>query len=131
MPLQKQVLKNTPRQVVIAIQGQDGQSTISMQEVLSPGQTLDLANASLTITSVYYTVTNFANVRRNQNAIINFNSGYDSVRFAQDMGFALNQQANSNITVNIGGGNNTIIFELTKSEGYNEVNRQALYPKDR
>ncbi len=135
MPITKYVIKNTPRQAVVAIHGNDGQTIIAPADLAYAGQTVDLPNVTLTISSIHYQIEKFANIRRSSNSVINFVAGYDTVRFAEDLGFTLGGNvgmlANANITINVGGGNNSIFLQLTKSEGYNETNRQVLQPKDR
>jgi hypothetical protein len=57
--------------------------------------------------------------------------GQDMINFAQVFGFSLSENSNSNITVNLGTGENTMILQLSKTSGYNETDRQTLQPKDR
>lgn len=131
MPISKFVIKNTPRQAVVAIHGNDGQTTITPLEICYAGQTIDAPNVNLAITSMHYQVERFANIKRSSNTVINLVAGYDTVRFAEDLGFTIGMTANANITVNIGGGNNSIFLQLSKTDGFVETNRQILQPKAR
>lgn len=131
MAVTKFLIKNTPRQAVVAIQGNDGQAVINPWELAYAGQTIDQPNVNLMITSLHYQVGSFANIVRSGNVVINLVAGYDTVKFAEDLGFPIGLYPNANITVNVGGGNNSIFIQMTKSEGFNEVNRQILQPKDR
>lgn len=131
MALEKRILKNTPRQVVVELHGDNGASTISVQELATSDQTVDAANVNLSITAIHYQVGQFANVVRSGNIILNLVAGYDSVMFAETFGFSLNKNPNANVVVNVGSGINSIFLVMSKSEGYNEINRQALYLKDR
>ncbi len=131
MPIEKRILKNTPRQAVVELHGDSGQSVISVQELATSEQTVDAPNVNLTITAIHYQVSQFANITRNGNVVLNLVAGYDSVRFAEDFGFSLSKFANANVAVNMGTGNNSIFIVMSKAEGYNEPNRQSLYLKDR
>ncbi len=131
MPIEKRILKNTPRQAVVELHGDSGQSVISVQELATSEQTVDAPNVNLTITAIHYQVSQFAKITRNGNVVLNLVAGYDSVRFAEDFGFSLSKFANANVAVNMGTGNNSIFIVMSKAEGYNEPNRQSLYLKDR
>lgn len=123
----KYIIKNARRQAVVSIRG-SGQANISVQELACVGQTVDVANVDLTIAGMFYQLFSSANIVRNGNVVLNLVAGYDTVKFAEDFGFVLNRNANSNIIVNLGGGNNYIAFQLTKGVGYNEADNQVLLP---
>lgn len=130
MPVDKYVLKNANRQAVVILNG-SGQANISIQELATAVQTLDVANLQLTITGLFYQTASTANIVRGSNTIINLVSGYGTVKFAEEFGFSLDRNANANVTVNLGSGENSLILQFTKGVGYNEPDRQSFKPYQR
>lgn len=130
MAVTKYILKNTYRQTSVKFVG-TGQSTFSIYEALKSDQTIDAANVKLDITDIYHETSATANIVRGSNVIISMVQGQDMINFAQVFGFSLSENSNSNITVNLGTGENTMILQLSKTSGYNETDRQTLQPKDR
>lgn len=130
MPVDKYITKNALRQAVVTLNG-SGQANISMQELATAIQTIDVANAQLTITGIFYQTASSANIIRGSNVILNLVAGYGTVKFAEDFGYSLDRNSNANVTVNLGSGDNSIILQFTKGVGYNEPNRQEYQPYQR
>ena len=130
MAVDKYITKKTRRQAAVILNG-NGQTTISIQELATSEQTLDVANLKLTISDIYYQTAAAANIVRGSNVILNLVAGYDTVKFSEDFGFVLDRNANANVVVNLGSGENTLILQFSKGEGYNEPDRQALKPYER
>lgn len=130
MAVDKYILKKSQRQAAVILNG-SGQSTISVQELATAIQTVDVANLKLTISDIYYQTAAAGNIVRGSNVILNLVAGYDTVKFSEDFGFVLDRNSNANVVVNLGAGENSVVLQFSKGEGYNEPNRQTLQPKDR
>lgn len=140
MPITKSILKNTKRQAVVKLTG-TGTATVDIFELKYVGantlaygssirlhdQTVSPANVELMITDLMYDVSTTSNITRNSNVIWTMNSGAATFGFANDIGVVLNQDANANVVVNIGGtANGTVLIGFTKGAGYNDPDLQGL-----
>ena len=139
MPVQKSILKNTKRQAVVKLVG-NGSATISIFELayvgantLATGSSIRLhdqsvtpANVQLTITDLFYDVSAAANIVRNGNVIWAMNPGQGTYNFTQEIGVALDQDANANVIVNLSNtnANSSIVIGFTKGTGYNDIDLQ-------
>lgn len=130
MAVSKYILKNSYRQVAVKFVG-TGQSTLSIYEVANADQTVDAGNVLLNITDVFHETANACNVVRGGNVIFSTVQGQDIINYAQLFGLSLTENANANVVVNLGSGENTMILQFSKTRGYNETDRQTLQPKDR
>lgn len=128
MPVQVSVLKNSKRQAVVKLVGTGvGYVNVhSLAAVVGPNaitdvQTITTANLQLTISDLYYDVSAASNIVRNSNVIWAMNGGSADFAFSRDVGVVLNQDANANVVVNIGGtANGTVLMQFTKGSGYND-----------
>jgi len=139
MPVTKTILKNTKRQAVVKLVG-TGEATISIYELayvgantLATGSSIRLhdqsvtpANVQLTITDLFYDVSAAANIVRNGNVIWAMNPGQGTYNFTQEIGVALDQDANANVVVNLSttNANSSIVIGFTKGTGYNDIDLQ-------
>lgn len=124
----KHILKKTRRQAAVKVTG-TGSATISVQELAYADQSVDVANLVLTITDAMFTTTAAGNVTRGGNLILVLPSGSaDQFSFSQDYGIALDEKANANVIVNLGGTEGVCILQFTKGAGYNDPNRQNQGP---
>lgn len=137
MPVNKFILKNAKRQAAVKLTG-TGQATVSIYDflaVLGPNaitdtQTITPANVQLHISDIMYDVSGHSNVIRNGNVVWTMNDNGSDFAFSRDLGVVLNEQANANVIVNIGGAaDGTVILQFTKGDGYNDpFNRQLQGP---
>lgn len=139
MPITKTILKNTKRQAVVKLVG-SGQATVDIFELAYVGantiatgsairlhdQSVTPANVQLTITDLFYDCSVTSNIVRNGNVIWAMSPGHGTYNFTQEMGVALDQDANANVIVNIGttGANSAIVIGFTKGTGYNDLDLQ-------
>lgn len=128
MPVTKSILKNSKRQAVVKLVG-TGLGYINVHELaavvgpnaISDVQTVSTANLELTISDLFYDVSAASNITRNSNVIWAMNGGSADYAFSRDIGVVLNQDANANVLVNIGGtANGTVLIQFTKGAGYND-----------
>jgi hypothetical protein len=137
MPVNKFILKNAKRQAAVKLTG-TGQATVSIYDflaVLGPNaitdtQTITPANVQLHISDIMYDVSGSSNVIRNGNVVWTMNDNGSDFAFSRDLGVVLNEQANANVVVNIGGAvDGTVILQFTKGDGYNDpYDRQKQGP---
>lgn len=121
------ILKNTRRQAAVKITG-TGTANVNLWDVAYSDQTVTPANVILAITDVYYDVANSANIKRNANLVLSVNAGTQMCAFTQSFGYALDEQANANVLVNLGAVEGTMIIQFSKTAGYNDPNRQNQGP---
>lgn len=127
----KVILKNTRRQAAVKVDG-TGSATINIYELAYADQTVTEANVSLTITDIAFTTLANGNITRNGNVMLVLPAGSaDTFNFTNDLGVALNEKANANVVVNLGGSEGVCIIQFTKGDGYNDPDRQNLQPRDR
>ena len=123
-------LKVTRRQAAYKIVG-TGLGNVSIYDALYGDQTIDAANVKLTITSLAYDVGNSANITRNGNVIFNMTAGQTEFNFTEHLGIVFDEDAKSNVTVNLGATPGTVILQFSKEAGYTDPDRQILQPMDR
>lgn len=129
----KHILKNTRRQAAVKVTG-TGSATIDIHELRYLGansqidaQSVTPANVQLTITDVAFTTLANGNITRNGNLILVLPAGgADQFTFTNDFGVALDEQANSNVVVNLGASEGVCIIQFTKGSGYNDRDLQPL-----
>ena len=129
----KHILKNTRRQAAVKVTG-TGSATIDIHELRYLGansqvdaQSVTPANVQLTITDVAFTTLASGNITRNGNLILVMPAdSADTFNFASDFGFVLDEQANANVVVNLGGSEGVCIIQFTKGTGYNDRDLQPL-----
>ena len=109
-------LKVTRRQAAYKIVG-TGLGNVSIYDALYGDQTIDAANVKLTITSLAYDVGNSANITRNGNVIFNMTAGQTEFNFTEHLGIVFDEDANSNVTVNLGATRGTVIVQFSKEIG--------------
>lgn len=127
------VIKNTRRQAVVSAVG-TGKFYANLQPLLYANitgeidQTFTEANAVASITGVTYSVTGTTTVVRGGTTFLNLTDGQESWKFAQENGFVLNSttdlKSNANIEINFGGATGTVILNISKEQGFNDLDLQ-------
>lgn len=136
MAIQAAYLKITRRQAVVKLTG-TGQYTIDLSNLIHSSnisglvnttQTFTRANCVCTISDIAYDVTTAAsNITRGSNVIWAMTPGPASYNFTQNMGVALDQDANANVVVNIAGTlDGTVLIQFSKGLGFNDVDLQNI-----
>jgi hypothetical protein len=120
-------LKVTARQSAFAVVG-SGTATITAYDMVHSSQTLDAANAVFTISDIVYDVNNSANITRGGNLIFACNAGQNEINLTDSVGAVLNDKATSNVTVNLGASEGTMIIQFTKGTGFIDQDRQNQGP---
>lgn len=123
----KHILKKSRRQAAVLVTG-TGTATIDIFELASADQVVTEANVELTISDLAYDVANSANVKRSGNLIFAMNAGQNEFNFTDNLGVVLNEKSNSNVIVNLGASEGTVIIQFTKGSGYNDPDRQHQGP---
>ena len=122
------ILKKTRRQAAVKVHG-TGSATISIYDLAYADQTITTANLELMITDAAFMTNTAGNVTRNGNLILVLPSGSaDTFNFTADIGVNLNEQANSNVVVNLGASEGVCILQFSKGAGYNDPDRQNQGP---
>ena len=122
------ILKNTRRQAAVKVSG-TGTATIDVASLAYPDQTVTTANLVLTITDACFMTLAAGNVTRNGNLILVMPAdAADTFNFTADIGVNLNEQANANVVVNLGGSEGVCILQFSKGAGSNDPNRQNQGP---
>ena len=131
---EKRILKITKRQAAVAIVG-TGLANVSIYELAHPGpnaitdtQVVTPANVSLTISDIAYDVGGSANITRGGNLIFACSAGSGEHNYTDSLGVVLNDQANANITVNLGAVEGTMVIQFTKGAGYIDRDLQNQGP---
>ena len=136
MAIQAAYLKITRRQAVVKLTG-TGVYTIDLANLVhtsaSSGlvattQTFSSANCVCTISDIAYDVTTAgSNITRGSNVIWAMTPGPALYNFTQNMGVALDQDANANVVINIAGTlEGTVIIQFSKGLGFNDVDLQNI-----
>jgi hypothetical protein len=126
----KRILKVTARQAAVEVVG-SGSATISIYDLIHTRQTIDVGNVELTITDVAYDVGNSANIKREGNLVLAVNAGQNEINLTEKIGAALVDKISSNVVVNLGEAEGTMIIQFTKGNGYVDPDRQNLQPRER
>jgi len=126
----KRILKVTARQAAVEVVG-SGNATISIYDLIHPRQTIDAANVELTISDVAYDVGNSANIKRDGNLVLAVNAGQNEINLSEKIGAVLIDKQSSNVVVNLGAAEGTMIIQFTKGNGYVDPDRQNLQPRER
>jgi hypothetical protein len=122
------ILKNTRRQAAVKVSG-TGSATIDVASLAYSDQTITTANLELMLTDASFMTTANGNVIRNGNLILVMPAGSaDTFNFTTDLGVNLNEKANTNVVVNLGGTEGVCILQFSKGAGYNDPNRQNQGP---
>lgn len=125
------ILKNTRRQAAVIANG-TGQhwcnvGTLAYSNINGfVDQVVDTSNVELTITDIVYSADGSTTIKRNGNTIFLLTAGQDNYSFAQMHGFVLNQDASSNILIDFGANNGSVVLVLSKSAGYVDRDLQIL-----
>ena len=136
MAIQAAYLKITRRQAVVKLTG-TGQYTINLANLVHSSniaglvnttQTFSSANCVCTISDIAYDVTTAgSNITRGSNVIWAMTPGPGAYNFTQNMGVALDQDANANVVVNIAGTlDGTVLIQFSKGLGFNDVDLQNI-----
>jgi hypothetical protein len=131
----KHILKITKRQAAVKVSG-TGSATISIYDLAHPGpnaitdtQVVTPANVQLMVTDIAYSTTAAGNITRNSNVIWVMNqSSEGEYNFTEKMGVNLNESANANVVVNLGGTEGVCIIQFSKGAGYNDRDLQNQGP---
>lgn len=124
------ILKKTRRQAAVKITG-TGLANVTYTDIAYSDQTIPLntaGNLIWTISDIAYDVGNSANIKRNGNLVFAMNGGSGEFNLTDDMGVVLDENANANVTVNLGAIEGTIIIQFSKGIGFNDPDRQNQGP---
>lgn len=124
------ILKKTRRQAAVKITG-TGLANVTYTDIAYADQTIPLntaGNLIWTISDIAYDVGNSANIKRNGNLVFAMNGGSGEFNLSDDMGVVLDENANANVTVNLGAAEGTIIIQFSKGIGFNDPDRQNQGP---
>jgi hypothetical protein len=112
------ILKKVRQQAVVSFVG-TGTDVVDLYD-------LKLANSKVTIAHIWFSFTDAGNISRNGSEVLSVGAGaMDNWDFHQTGGFVLNQNANSNVVINMGSNVGTVIMTLHKSAGYTEPDNQS------
>jgi hypothetical protein len=75
-----------------------------------------------------YDVNNAANITRGGNLIFACNAGQNEINLTDSVGAVLNDKLTSNVIVNLGASEGTMIIQFTKGTGFNDQDRQNQGP---
>lgn len=104
-----------------------GSAELDLADLAVHDETFDRANCKVTLAHMYFAVGDVANVSRNSNVIVALPTGsLDQWSFTQETGFVLDEFPTSNVVVDLGANEGTMIITLHKTEGYNIPDNQAL-----
>lgn len=122
------ILKNTRRQAAVKVSG-TGSATIDIATLAYPDQTVTRANLELMLTDAAFMTLANGNVTRNGNLILVMPAGSaDTFNLTADIGVHMNESANANVVVNLGGSEGVCILQFSKGAGYNDPDRQNQGP---
>jgi hypothetical protein len=124
------ILKKTRRQAAVKITG-TGLANVTYTDIAYADQTIPLTSAGnliWTISDIAYDVGNSANIKRGGNLIFAMSAGSGEFNLSDDMGVTLDENAHSNVTVNLGAVEGTMIIQFSKGIGFNDPDRQNQGP---
>ncbi len=128
------ILKNTRRQAIVKAIG-PGTHFANLRSLLysningAVDQTFDEANANCRITDIVFTVDGNVTIGRGGFVTVALTDGQGEIPLSQYYGATLDpvpSTANSNIQINFGTTNGTVILSLTKAEGFVDPDLQVL-----
>ena len=128
------ILKNTRRQAIVKAIG-PGTHFANLTALLSSNingavdQTFDSANANCRISDVIFTVDGNVTIGRGGTVVVALTNGQGEIPLSQYYGANFDNvtsTANSNIQINFGTANGTVILSLSKAEGFVDPDRQIL-----
>ena len=119
------ILKKVRQQAVVSFVG-TGTDVVDLYDLKLADETFDRANSKVTIAHIWFSFTAAGNISRNGSEVLSVGAGaMDNWDFHQTGGFVLNQNANSNVEINMGSNVGTVIMTLHKSAGYTEPDNQS------
>ena len=124
------ILKKTRRQAAVKITG-TGLANVTYTDIAYADQTIPLNSAGnliWTISDIAYDLGNSANIKRGGNLVFAMNLGSGEFNLTDDMGVTLDENAHSNVTVNLGAVEGTVIIQFSKGIGFNDPDRQNQGP---
>lgn len=124
------ILKKTRRQAAVKITG-TGLANVTYTDIAYADQTIPLntaGNLIWTISDIAYDLGNSANIKRGGNLVFAMNAGSGEFNLTDDFGVALDENAHSNVTVNLGAVEGTMIIQFSKGIGFNDPDRQNQGP---
>lgn len=133
------ILKNTRRQAIVKAIG-PGTHFANLTALLysningAVDQVFDTANANCRITDVVFTVDGNVTIGRGGSVVVALTDGQGEIPLSQYYGATLDpvpSTANSNIQINFGTANGTVILSLSKAEGFVDPDRQLLEGRER
>lgn len=124
------ILKKTRRQAAVKITG-TGLANVTYTDVAYADQSVPLntaGNLIWTISDIAYDVGNSANIKRSGNLVFAMNAGSGEFNLTDSIGAVLDENSHSNVSVNLGGIEGTIIIQFSKGIGFNDPDRQNQGP---
>lgn len=117
-------IKTTRNNAVIKIVG-GGNTTISLANLITYDQTVDLPNTQVSVSRVLYSLSQPATIQRGSNTTIALATGNFNMHFAS-AGASFDPDQDKDIVVNTSGDVNTVIMVLNKQQGYKDPDFQNM-----
>jgi hypothetical protein len=111
------VLKKNPSQVIASFLG-TGSGTLELADMATDYEILDAPNAQVNINAVMFSVSGTTTVKRNTTNVLTLTDGQDTLRFAAELGCSLSVGNGSNVVVDTGAADGTVIVSLSKVAGF-------------
>lgn len=109
-----------------------GTSNVALTEFAKADETTDFGNVApeVNICHLYFTVDDVTKVSRNNVVILSL-VNEDNWNLSQEMGIVLSEENDSDIEIDFGTANGTVIITVTKAAGYKDPEQQSLQPWQR
>lgn len=133
MAIVKTIVKKTRQQAVVRfLSSISGTANITLADLALNDETVDNANAKVSISGCYFNTDGISTVSRNGGNVLILPTGPADWDFAQAWGFRLDEGANANARIDVSmSGSGTLILVLSKYGGFASPDQQTLQPRDR
>lgn len=133
MSVSKSILNVKRQQATVKfVSDGGGTSNVALTEFAKADETTDFGNVApeVNICHLYFTVDDVTKVTRNNVVILSL-VNEDNWNLSQEMGIVLSEENDSDIEIDFGTANGTVIITVTKAAGYKDPEQQSLQPWQR
>jgi hypothetical protein len=119
------VLKKTPSQVIASFVG-TGAGTLNLADMATDYEILDAPNARVNINTVAFSVSGTTTINRGATTVFTLTEGQETFKLAAEIGCSIATGNSSNVIVDKGAADGTVILSLSKVAGFSPNVQTAL-----
>jgi hypothetical protein len=111
------VLKKTPSQVIASFLG-TGSGTLELADMATDYEILDSANAKVNINTIAFSVSGTTTIKRATTTVFTLTEGQETFKLAAELGCSIQTGNGSNVVVDKGAADGTVVISLSKVAGF-------------